>query len=111
ARAVGKAKARDLCLTGRHMKAEEAERAGLVARVVPAAELMDTAMEAAGTIAGMAKTTAIMAKDAVNTAFETTLAEGVKTERRIFYSTFATDDQTEGMAAFIEKREPQFKRG
>ncbi|QDQ96909.1 enoyl-CoA hydratase [Tomitella fengzijianii] len=109
-RAVGKAKAMDLCLTGRQMGADEAERAGLVARVVPAAELLDTAMAAAGTIAGMAKTTAIMAKDAVNAAFETTLAEGVKTERRIFYSTFATDDQTEGMAAFIAKRKPEFNK-
>lgn len=109
-RAVGKAKAMDMCLTGRHMKADEAERAGLVARVVPADELQQTAREVAATIAGMAKTTATMAKDAVNAAFETPLAEGLKTEKRIFYSTFATDDQTEGMAAFIDKREPQFKR-
>lgn len=109
-RAVGKAKAMDMCLTGRQMKADEAERAGLVARVVPADELQDTAREVAATIAGMSKTTTTMAKDAVNAAFETPLAEGLKTEKRIFYSTFATDDQTEGMAAFIDKRKPEFKR-
>ncbi|GAA4810018.1 enoyl-CoA hydratase [Tomitella cavernea] len=110
-RAVGKAKAMDLCLTGRQMGAEEAERAGLVARVVPAADLLDTAMATAATIAGMAKTTAIMAKDAVNAAFETTLTQGVKTERRIFYSTFATAGQAEGMSAFIAKRKPEFNKG
>lgn len=109
-RAVGKAKAMDMCLTGRNMGAEEAERAGLVARVVPAAELDDTAREVASTIAGMAKPIAIMAKEAVDAAFETTLAEGVKAERRLFYSAFATDDQSEGMAAFIDKRKPEFSR-
>ncbi len=109
-RAVGKAKAMDLCLTGRNMGADEAERAGLVARVVPAAELLDTAIDAATTIAGMAKPIAMMAKEAVSAAFETTLAQGVQFERRLFHSAFATDDQTEGMAAFVEKRSPEFKR-
>ncbi len=110
-RAVGKAKAMDLCLTGRQMGAEEAERAGLVARIVPVAELRQAALDTAAAIAGMDKATAIMAKDAVNAAFETTLSEGVRTERRIFYSTFATDAQTEGMAAFIAKRTPEFNKG
>ncbi|WP_182359622.1 enoyl-CoA hydratase [Tomitella gaofuii] len=110
-RAVGKAKAMDMCLTGRNMKADEAERAGLVARVVPAEDLRDAALEVAATIAGMSKTTAAMAKDAVNAAFETPLAEGLRTEKRVFYSTFATDDQTEGMAAFIAKRKPEFNKG
>lgn len=109
-RAVGKAKAMDMCLTGRNMGAEEAERSGLVARVVPAAELLDTAIEVATTIAEMAKPIAIMAKEAVSAAFETTLAQGVQFERRLFHSTFATEDQTEGMAAFVEKRAPEFKR-
>ena len=107
-RAVGKAKAMDLCLTGRQMDAEEAERSGLVARVVPLAELREEALNTAAKIASMAKPTAIMAKDAVNSAFETTLTEGVKVERRLFYSTFATDAQTEGMAAFVDKRKPDF---
>ncbi|WP_420750427.1 enoyl-CoA hydratase [Rhodococcus sp. O3] len=108
-RAVGKAKAMDMCLTGRNMDAEEAERAGLVSRIVPAAELLDVALETATTIASMSLSAAIMAKEAVNRAFETTLAEGVKFERRLFHSTFATADQKEGMAAFIEKRTPEFK--
>ncbi|MFC9790146.1 enoyl-CoA hydratase [Rhodococcus sp. NPDC127528] len=107
-RAVGKAKAMDLCLTGRNMDAEEAERAGLVARVVPAADLLDVALEAATTIASMSLPIAMMAKEAVNRSFETTLAEGVKFERRVFHSTFATADQKEGMAAFVEKRSPKF---
>jgi enoyl-CoA hydratase len=108
-RAVGKSKAMDMCLTGRNMDAEEAERAGLVSRIVPAADLFDVALEAATTIASMSLPVAMMAKEAVNRAFETTLAEGVKFERRVFHSTFATADQKEGMAAFVEKRTPEFK--
>jgi len=108
-RAVGKAKAMDLCLTGRMMDASEAERAGLVARIVPLASLMDEALKAAEAIAAMSLPALMMAKDAVNSAFETTLAEGVRFERRAFQSLFATEDRTEGMAAFVEKRPPQFK--
>jgi enoyl-CoA hydratase len=108
-RAIGKAKAMDLVLTGRMMGAEEAERAGLVARVVPAADLVAEALKSAGTIAAMSLPAALMAKEAVNAAFETTLAEGVKFERRLFYSLFATRDQKEGMAAFVEKRKPAFQ--
>jgi enoyl-CoA hydratase len=104
-RAVGKAKAMDLCLT---MGAEEAERVGLVSRLVPAAQLRETAMEVAETIASMSLPIAMMAKEAVNRAFETTLHEGVRFERRLFHSTFATRDQKEGMASFIEKRAPKF---
>ena len=107
-RAIGKAKAMDLILTGRTMDAEEAERAGLVARVVPAADLLTEAKAVAGTISQMSRSAARMAKEAVNRAFETTLAEGLLYERRIFHSTFATEDQTEGMAAFVEKRTPNF---
>ncbi len=107
--AVGKAKAMDLCLTGRMMDAAEAERAGLVARIVPLASLMEEALKAADTIASMSLPALILAKEAVNRAFETTLAEGVRFERRVFQSLFATEDQTEGMAAFIEKRPPKFK--
>ncbi|MGW0453290.1 MULTISPECIES: enoyl-CoA hydratase [Gordonia] len=108
-RAVGKAKAMDLILTGRQMKVDEAERAGLVSRVVPAAECLATAKEVAATIAGTSSIAAGLAKDAVNRAFETTLTEGVRAERGLFYSTFATDDQTEGMAAFVAKRTPEFR--
>ena len=108
-RAIGKAKAMDMCLTGRNMDAEEAERAGLVSRVVPADELLDVALDAATTIASMSLPAVIMAKEAVNRSFETTLAEGVRFERRVFHSTFATADQKEGMAAFVEKRTPDFK--
>ncbi|SKZ71121.1 enoyl-CoA hydratase [Mycobacteroides abscessus subsp. abscessus] len=108
-RAIGKAKAMDLILTGRQMKVDEAERAGLVSRVVPAAECLATAKEVAVTIAGKSSIAAGLAKDAVNRAFETTLTEGVRAERGLFYSTFATDDQTEGMAAFVAKREPDFR--
>ncbi|MGW4580748.1 enoyl-CoA hydratase [Rhodococcus aetherivorans] len=108
-RAVGKAKAMDMCLTGRNMDAEEAERAGLVSRIVPAADLFDVALEAATTVASMSLPVAMMAKEAVNRSFETTLVEGVKFERRVFHSTFATADQKEGMAAFVEKRAPEFK--
>jgi len=108
-RAIGKAKAMDLVLTGRMMGAEEAERAGLVARVVPAADLLAEALKAGAAIAAMSLPAALMAKEAVNAAFETTLAEGVRYERRLFYSLFATEDQKEGMAAFVEKRKPSFR--
>jgi len=109
ARFIGKAKAMDMCLTGRMMGAEEAERCGLVSRVVPKAELMDTAMEAAKKIAGFSRPVSMMVKESVNRAFETTLSEGVRFERRMFHSVFATEDQKEGMSAFVEKREPNFK--
>jgi enoyl-CoA hydratase len=108
-RAVGKAKAMDLILTGRMMDAAEAERAGLVARVVPAAELMNEAMKAAETVASMSLPSVIAAKEAVNRAFEIALAEGIAFERSVFHALFATEDQKEGMAAFIEKRPPKFK--
>ena len=108
-RAVGKAKAMDLCLTGRMMPADEAERAGLVSRVVPGDDLMDVAMEAAETIAAKSLPIAMMTKESVNMAFEMGLAEGVRFERRIFASQFATEDQTEGMAAFADKRAAHFK--
>ncbi|QIS17999.1 enoyl-CoA hydratase [Nocardia terpenica] len=107
-RAVGKAKAMDLILTGRNMDAAEAERAGLVARVVPAAELVSTAVEAAETIASLSLPAVMIAKEAVNRSFETTLAEGVRFERRVFHSLFATEDQKEGMTAFVEKRPADF---
>ena len=110
-RAVGKAKAMDLILTGRMMGAEEAERSGLVARVVPAAELLDTAIAAATTIASKSLPVAYAAKESVNVAFESTLAEGVRFERRAIHATFALDDQKEGMAAFTEKRDPSFVHG
>ena len=108
-RAVGKAKAMDLILTGRNMDAEEAERAGLVARVIPAAELLDEALKVAETIASMSLPVAMIAKEAVNRSYETTLAEGIRFERRVFHSLFATEDQKEGMAAFVAKRTPEFK--
>ncbi|WP_099022519.1 enoyl-CoA hydratase [Mycolicibacterium palauense] len=108
-RAIGKAKAMDLILTGRNMGAEEAERAGLVSRVVPAADLLTEAKAAAATISQMSLSAARMAKEAVNRAFESTLAEGLLYERRLFHSAFATEDQTEGMAAFTEKRAADFK--
>jgi enoyl-CoA hydratase len=107
-RAVGKAKAMDLILTGRNMDAEEAERAGLVSRIVPADKLLEEANAVARSIAGMSLSASRMAKEAVNRAFETTLAEGLLYERRLFHSAFATDDQTEGMNAFTEKRPPNF---
>ena len=109
-RAVGKAKAMDLCLTGRQMDADEAERSGLVARVVPAAELLDETMKVATKIASMSKTTAIVAKQAVNRSFETTLEEGLLAEQNAFYALFATEDQTEGRSAFAEKRKPEWRR-
>ena len=105
-RAVGKAKAMDLILTGRMMDAAEAERSGLVSRIVPADKLMDEVMAAAEKIATMSRPAAAMAKEAVNRAFETTLAEGMSVERNLFHSTFALEDRSEGMAAFIEKRKP-----
>jgi len=108
-RSVGKAKAMDLCLTGRMMDAAEAERCGLVARVVSADKLIAETMEAAKKIASMGMLSVIANKEAVNAAFETPLNEGLKLERRLFYSLFATEDQKEGMAAFIEKRPPNFK--
>jgi enoyl-CoA hydratase len=108
-RAVGKAKAMDLILTGRMMDAAEAERAGLVARVVPLASLMDEAMKVAETIASMSLPSVMSAKEAVNRAFEVSLAEGVLFERRIFHALFATEDQKEGMKAFVEKRKPAWK--
>ncbi|MBT3070235.1 enoyl-CoA hydratase [Rhodomicrobium sp. Az07] len=108
-RAVGKAKAMDLILTGRHMDAAEAERAGLVSRVVPAADLVAEAMKAAEKIASFSLPSVMLAKESVNRAFETTLSEGVRFERRAFHALFATEDQKEGMAAFAEKRPPRFK--
>jgi len=108
-RAVGKAKAMDLILTGRMMDAAEAERAGLVARVVPLASLMDEAIKAAEAIAATSLPSVMIAKEAVNRAFETSLTEGIRFERRVFHSLFATEDQKEGMAAFVEKRPPDFK--
>jgi enoyl-CoA hydratase len=107
-RAVGKAKAMDLILTGRTIDATEAERSGLVSRVVPADDLLSEARAVATTISKMSLPSSQMAKEAVNRAFESTLAEGLLYERRLFHSTFATDDQSEGMAAFIEKRPPDF---
>jgi enoyl-CoA hydratase len=108
-RAVGKAKAMDIMLTGRMMDVEEAERAGLVARIVPLASLLDEAVKVAETIAAMSLPSVLAAKEAVNRAFETSLAEGVRFERRVFHSLFATADQKEGMAAFIAKRPPKFE--
>jgi enoyl-CoA hydratase len=107
--AVGKAKAMDLILTGRMMDAAEAERSGLVARVVPAANLLDEAMKIAETIASMSLPSVMAAKEAVNRAFEASQAEGIRFERRIFHSLFATHDQKEGMHAFVEKRPPKFE--
>jgi len=108
-RYIGKAKAMDMILTARMMDAAEAERCGLVSRVVPADKLVEDALSAAKKIASFSQPIAMMAKEAVNRAFETTLAEGVRFERRLFHSMFATEDQKEGMAAFIEKRKPAFK--
>jgi enoyl-CoA hydratase/carnithine racemase len=107
-RLVGKSKAMEMCLTGRNMDAAEAERAGLVSRVVPAADLMGEAMKAAQSIAEKSVPIVMMAKETVNVAYETTLTEGIRFERRVFHSMFATDDQKEGMAAFSEKRKPGF---
>ncbi len=108
-RFVGKSKAMEMCLTGRMMDAAEAERAGLVSRVVPAAELVAEAMKAADSIAAKSRPAVIMTKETVNRAYETTLSEGIRFERRVFHAMFATVDQKEGMAAFAEKRKPVFK--
>ena len=108
-RAIGKAKAMEMVLTGRMMDAAEAERSGLVARVVPAAEVIGEAMKLAEKIAGLSRPAVMLAKEAVNRAFETGLTEGLRVERRLFHASFATADQKEGMAAFAEKRAPVFK--
>jgi enoyl-CoA hydratase len=108
-RAVGKAKAMELCLTGRLMDAEEAERAGLVARIVPQEKLLEEALAVAAIIASKSIPVAMMVKESVNRAFEVSLSEGVRFERRVFHAAFATQDQKEGMAAFVAKREAQFK--
>jgi enoyl-CoA hydratase len=107
-RAVGKAKAMDMCLTGRTIGVEEAERAGLVSRIVPVDDLLTEATATAAAIAGFSAPVAMIAKEVVNRAFETTLAEGIRFERRIFQATFALADRQEGMDAFLEKRTPQF---
>jgi enoyl-CoA hydratase len=108
-RFVGKSKAMEMCLTGRMMDAVEAERSGLVSRIVPAAELVDEAIKTAAKIAGLSRPIVMMAKESVNRAYETTLSEGVLFERRVFHSTFAVEDRKEGMTAFTEKRPPAFK--
>ncbi|MCB9946955.1 MAG: enoyl-CoA hydratase [Rhodospirillaceae bacterium] len=108
-RFAGKSKAMEMCLTGRMMDAAEAERVGLVSRVVPVPELMDEALKVAERIASMSRPMVMMVKEAVNRSYEMTLAEGILFERRLFHSTFATDDQKEGMAAFAEKRQPDFR--
>jgi len=108
-RFVGKAKAMDMILTGRMMDAAEAERSGLVSRVVPASQLIEEAVKIAAQIAAFSQPSVLMAKESINRAYETTLAEGVRFERRLFHSLFATMDQKEGMAAFVEKRKPVFK--
>lgn len=108
-RAIGKAKAMEMCLTGRMMGAEEAERSGLVAKVVPAADLLAEALKTAAAIAAMAPLAAIATKEMVGAAFETGLAQGILFERRLFYGLFGTEDQKEGMAAFVEKRAADWK--
>ncbi len=109
ARFIGKAKAMDMILTGRMMEADEAERCGLVSRVVPADQLMEEALNAAGKIASFSQPIVMMAKETVNRAYETTMEEGIRFERRLFLSMFATEDQKEGMKAFVEKRKPEFR--
>ncbi len=108
-RLVGKSKAMEMCLSGRMMDAAEAERSGLVARVVPVSQLLDEAVKLAERIAGMSAPIAMMVKESVNRAYETTLAEGIRFERRLFHAAFATEDQKEGMAAFVDKRQPVFR--
>ncbi len=109
-RLIGKSKAMEMCLTGRLMDAKEAERAGLVSRIVPAADLIPEALKTAQTIASMSLPAVMMAKECVDRAYETSLSEGIRFERRVFYATFATPEQKEGMQAFIEKRPPAFHR-
>jgi enoyl-CoA hydratase len=108
-RIVGKAKAMEMCLTGRMMDAAEAERCGLVSRIVPAADLVTEAMKIADTIASLSLPAVMMTKDSVNRSYETTLAEGIRFERRVFHAMFALEDQKEGMAAFVDKRKANFK--
>lgn len=108
-RFVGKSKAMEMCLTGRMMDAEEAERAGLVSRVVPGTELISEAVKTAEAIAGLSRPVVYMVKEAVNRAYETSLSEGVRFERRLFHAAFAIEDQKEGMTAFVEKRKPQWR--
>jgi enoyl-CoA hydratase len=109
ARFIGKSKAMEMCLTGRMMDAEEAERCGMVSRIVPKGELREEAIRVAKQIAGFSRPIAMLIKESVDRAFETTLSEGVRFERKVFHSVFSTEDQKEGMAAFIEKRKPSFK--
>ncbi|MCB1715122.1 MAG: enoyl-CoA hydratase, partial [Candidatus Competibacteraceae bacterium] len=108
-RSIGKSKAMEMCLTGRMMDVQEAERAGLVSRIIPVAELLNEAIKTAQAIADKSRVALFMAKESVNRAYETTLAEGVRYERRLFYTAFASEDQKEGMAAFAEKRPAQWK--
>ena len=110
-RFVGKSKAMEMCLTGRFMDADEAERSGLVSRVVPADALIDDALKTAQSIAEKSLHANMIIKESVNRAYETTLSEGVRFERRMFHASFGTNQQVEGMAAFVEKRQPQFKNG
>jgi enoyl-CoA hydratase len=107
-RLVGKSKAMEMCLTGRMMDAAEAERAGLVSRIVPAADLVDEALKVAAQIAALSLPIVMMTKESVNRSYETTLAEGIRFERRVFHAMFATQDQKEGMSAFVDKRKPSF---
>ncbi len=109
ARFIGKSKAMEMCLTGRMMEVEEAERCGMVSRIVPKGELREEAIRVAKQIAGFSRPTTMLIKESVNRAYETTLSEGVRFERRVFHSVFSTEDQKEGMAAFVEKRKPAFK--
>ncbi len=106
---IGKAKAMDMCLTGRMMDAQEAERSGLVSRIVPANELLETALKVASKIASYSQPVAMLAKDVINYSFDSSLSEGIRYERKVFQALFSTDDQKEGMAAFMEKRKPEFK--
>lgn len=111
ARYIGKAKANEMCMTGRMMDAQEAERCGLVSRIVPKEKLVEDALATAETIGGMSLPSMLLLKESLNRCYETTLAEGVRFERRVFHSLFSTEDQKEGMAAFVEKRPAKFKHG